>query len=118
MNFLLTLFLTFLLVLFAFVFFIKISPPVYRLEKKNVVNLLKLVVDGQATENDWEVFLGVPIVHNEQLESIRRRCQEISEREYIGGRVGVHTGSQGHLLTEKGIEEVREILTKLIEAEE
>jgi len=110
MNFLLTFGLTFLLILLAFVLFIKFSPPVYRLEKKNILTLLTLVVEGQATENDWEVFLGLPIRHNDQLEAIRLLCCDISEREYIGG--------SGYLLTKKGIEEVKQILTELAGAEE
>lgn len=105
MNFLLTLFLTFLFVLFTIIFFIKIAPPVYRLEKNNIVALLNLVIEGKATENDWEVFLGVPIRHNDELESVRLRCSEISEREYIGG--------SGYLLTKGGIEEVKIILAEL-----
>jgi len=110
MNFLLTLFLTFLFVLFAIVFFIKIAPPVYRLEKSNIVALLKLVVEGTATDNDWEVFLNIPIRHNDELEAIRMRCSEISEREYIGGSGSI---KPKHLLTEKGIEEVKIILAEL-----
>jgi hypothetical protein len=109
MNFLITLFLTFLIVLVVVIFFVRIGTPVYRLEKKNIIVLLTLVVEGQATENDWEVFLGVPIRHNEQLEGIRLTCQGISELEYIGGT--------GYLLTEKGIEEVKKILTELNEAD-
>lgn len=110
MNFLLTFALTFLLVLVAIVFFINIAPPVYRLEKKNVETLLRLVVEGQATENDWEVFLGIPIRHNDQLEDIRLRCGEISEREYIVG--------SGYLLTDKGIEEVKALLQELTGVDE
>ena len=111
MNFLLTLFLTFLFVLFAIIFFIKIAPPVYRLEKSNIVALLKLVVEGKATDNDWEVFLGVPIRHNDELEAVRMRCSEISEREYIGGSGSLKSK---HLLTQKGIEEVEIILAELM----
>lgn len=110
MSFLLTFILTFLLISLAFVLFIKFSPPVYRLEKKNLLILLTLVVEGQATENDWEVFLGLPIRHNDELEAVRLHCCDISEREYIGG--------SGCLLTKKGIEEVKQILTELAGAEE
>ncbi|MEH6469054.1 MAG: hypothetical protein V7725_05525 [Porticoccus sp.] len=106
MNFLLTLFFTFIFVALILVVFIRVGTPVYRLDKKNIVILLTLVVEGRATENDWQVFLGMPIRHNEQLEDVRRRCYEISEYEYIGGT--------GYLLTEKGIEEVNKLLTELI----
>lgn len=112
MNFLLTLLLTFIFVLFAIVFFIKIAPPVYRLEKTNIVALLNLVIEGKATDNDWEVFLGVPIRHNDELEAVRMQCAEISEREYTGGSGLIKSG---YLFTEKGIEEVKAILAELTE---
>lgn len=106
MNFVLTLFFTFIFVVLIFLVFIRVGTPVYRLDKQNLVTLLTLVVEGRATENDWQVFLGMPIRHNEQLEEVRRRCDELSEHEYIGGK--------GYLLTEIGIKEVSRILTDLI----
>lgn len=109
MGFLLTLFFTFVVVLIAVITFVRIGTPFYRLETKNIIILLTSVVEGWATENDWEVFLGVPIRHNEQLEVIRMQCHDISEREYIGG--------PGHLLTDKGIEEVKKILMELTGAD-
>jgi hypothetical protein len=89
--------------------FVKIGTPVYRLERKNLEVLLRLVVEGEATDNDWEVFLGVPIRHNDQLEAIRLHCRDISEREYLG--------IPGRLLTDKGIEEVKVLLNELTGAD-
>ncbi|TNE93784.1 hypothetical protein [Porticoccus sp.] len=105
MTFLLTLLLTFIVVLVAIVVFVRVGTPVYQLKKHNVETLLAMVVAGEATENDWQVFLGVPIRHNEQLEALRLACCEISEREYMGG--------SGPLLTAKGIDEVRQLLEQL-----
>ncbi len=105
MTFLLTLLMTFIVVLVAIVVFVRIGTPVYQLKKHNVETLLTLVVAGEATDNDWQVFLGVPIRHNEHLEALRLRCCEISEREYIGG--------SGPLLTAKGIDQVRQLLMEL-----
>lgn len=110
MTFLLTLLFTFGFILLTLLVFVKIGTPVYRLERKNLIVLLKLVIDGEATDNDWEVFLGVPIRHNDQLEDIRLRCCDISEREYLG--------SPGRLLTDKGIEEVKVLLTELVETDQ
>jgi|TARA_B110000503_G_C7073446_1_gene381832 hypothetical protein len=106
MNFLLTLFFTFIFLALIFLVFVRVGTPVYRLEKQNLVSLLTLVVEGRATENDWQVFLGMPIRHDEQLEAIRRCCDDINEYEYIGG--------SGYLLTEKGIEDVKQLLAGLI----
>ena len=105
MNFLLTLFFTFIFVALIFLVFVRVGTPVYRLDKQNLVTLLTLVVEGRATENDWQVFLGMPIGHNEQLEKVRRRCYDISEHEYIGG--------SDYLLTDKGIEDVSQLLAEL-----
>jgi len=103
-TFLLTLLMTFILVLVALLLFIRFGTPFYQLKKDNVVTLLTMVVDGQATENDWQVFLGVPIRHNDRLEAARLQCCEISNREYIGG---------SSLLTAKGIDEIRLLLAEL-----
>lgn len=105
MNFLLTLFFTFIFVLLILLVFMRVGTPVYRLEKKNLMALLTLMIEGHATENDWQVFLGMPIRHNDQLEDFRQRCLEINEREYIGG--------SGSLLTEAGIEELKQLLEEL-----
>ncbi len=105
MNFLLTLFATFIFVLLILLVFMRVGTPVYRLEKKNLKALLTLMIEGHATENDWQVFLGMPIRHNDQLEDFRQRCLEINEREYIGG--------SGCLLTEAGIEELKQLLEEL-----
>lgn len=108
MVFLVTLLLTLLIVAVVLLVFIKLGPPVYLLEKQNVVKFLTLVVEGRATENDWEVFVGVPIRHNPILENIRIRCCEISETEYLGG-------GRKFLLTEKGIADVKQLLDNLME---
>lgn len=110
MTFLLTLVMTFIFVLAAILVFVRIGTPIYLVKKRNLVTLFNMVLDGHATENDWQVFLGVPIRHNDRLEDIRRRCCELSEREYIGG--------DGVLFTEKGKEEIRQLLLELDGVEE
>ncbi|TNE75864.1 MAG: hypothetical protein EP334_09475 [Gammaproteobacteria bacterium] len=110
MTFLLTLLMTFIFVLVVILVFIRIGSPVYHLKKHNVETLLAMMVAGQATENDWDVFLGVPIRHNERLEAVRLQCCDINEREFIGG--------EGLLLTQKGIEEIRLLLAELEGEEE
>ncbi|WP_461481062.1 hypothetical protein [Porticoccus sp.] len=109
MTFLLTLLMTFILVLIALMVFMRFGTPYYQLKKHNVVTLLHMVVEGQASENDWQVFLGMPIRHNDRLEAVRVQCCEISDREYIGG---------SSLLTAKGIDEIRLLLAELEGEEE
>lgn len=110
MTFLLTLLMTFVLVSVALLVFVRFGTPFYQLKKHNVVTLLHMVVEGEATENDWQVFLGVPIRHNDRLEAVRLKCCEISDHEYIGGHRS--------LLTAKGIDEIRMLLAELEEEEE
>ncbi|MCV6604756.1 MAG: hypothetical protein OIF34_05595 [Porticoccaceae bacterium] len=105
MNYLITLILTLSLVAAALWLFARIGTPVYRIQRDNVVTLLQMVVDGTATESDWDVFLGVPIQHDGELEQVREHCAEISEREFIGG--------SGKLFTERGIAEITEVLESL-----
>lgn len=105
MNLLLTILLTFALVLVALVVFVRFGTPYYLLKEENLEALLTLVVEGRATDSDWQVFLGVPIRHNDRLEMIRQRCADIDQREYIGGT--------GFLLTRRGIDEVQQLLEEL-----
>jgi len=106
LNFFLTLTATFIFLLIFLLIFIRTGSPVYRLEKKNVVELLELVLDGSATNNDWEVFLGLPIRHNEVLETVRLRCQTINNNEQVDNST--------FLLTEKGVGEIKKLLIELL----
>lgn len=72
-----------LVVTICFVAFIWLGSPFYRLEPVNVRALLTLLLQGEATESDWDVFAGVPIRHNPQLEEIRHRCCEIVAQEAV-----------------------------------
>lgn len=105
MTFLLTLLLTFCLVLLALVLFWKFGSPVYRVKRENIIALLELVVSGQATESDWEVFCAVPIRDDPDLARIQQKCMEIAAREYLGGR--------GMLFTQAGTEEFYRLLESL-----
>ncbi len=109
MSFLLTLVATFIFVLIVVLIFLRTGPLVYRLEKENVVELLSLVLSGNATTNDWEVFLGLPIRHNAILENIRLRCQVINKVEGMD--------YPGDLLTEKGVKKIQKLLIELLETD-
>lgn len=81
--------------------------PSYRIQRSNVIALLELVLNGEATENDWRVFSCVPLGHDPELARIRQHCMEIEEREYLGAR------PPGFLFREQGLEELQEILDQL-----
>jgi len=104
MSYFLTLALTFVVVALALAIFVWVRVPVYRVERRNVVALLELVVAGRATASDWDVFAGIPIRHDPELETVRRRCLAIAEREYHGGQ---------RLFTSQGISQLTDILDEM-----
>ena len=85
MDYLVTLLATLLLVVLVLWVFIRIGTPVYRVERGNIIKLLRMVLAEQATESDWDVFIGVPIRHDPELERVREQCEDITEREFVGG---------------------------------
>lgn len=85
MNYVLTLALTLAVVLVAMWVFVRVGIPVYRLQRENIVSLLRLLVSGRATEQDWDVFVTIPIRHDPLLRDIQERCITIAQTEFTGG---------------------------------
>ena len=54
-------------------------PPAYYLEKKNVIKLLEIIIDGTSTSNDLDVFLCVPVRYDHSVEGARLHCKKINE---------------------------------------
>lgn len=80
----------------------RVKTPHYRVSAQQVRELLERVVVGQASSNDWAVFIAYQIRDNPQLEKIRRQCVEIDEREFR---------SHGdYILTQRGRDQVEAIL--------
>ena len=96
-NFLITVALSFAIILIALLVFHYIRPPVYRVEAINVKRLLESALSGRATTTDWDVFLSMPIRQDPELDQIRCKCAmlastEISERQ--GLLVFTNTGQK------------------------
>ncbi len=106
MTYLVTLLLTLGLVMVAMWVFVKVGTPVYRIDRNNVIALLELVLSGEATENDWHVFIDIPLRHNAELRDVQKRCKALAEREFTGLK-----GSR--LFTEKGLTELESLLQEL-----
>jgi uncharacterized membrane protein YqjE len=81
--------------------------PHYRLTRKNVANLFRLVLEAKATENDWRLFSALPLRHDPYLHNLREQCLEIEEREFT------RINQSGFLFTRKGLEEIQELLENL-----
>lgn len=84
-----------------------VKHPHYLMTKADVIALLQKVLVGQASENDWAIFLSSSFRHCPELEVIRDDCAAIDEREYLG-----QTRS-GYLFTDKGLEELKRILVRV-----
>lgn len=106
MTYVLTLISTLVVVLLVLLVFYKLGLPVYRLERINVIRLLELVIAKQATDDDWDIFIGLVIRHDPALDAIRQQCADIAEREMLGERRIVEFSARGYL-------ELQEILHEL-----
>ena len=84
-----------------------VKHPHYLMTKMDVIALLQKVLVGQASENDWAIFLSSSFRHCPELEVIRDDCVAIDEREYLG-----QTRS-GYLFTDRGLEELKRILVRV-----
>ena len=85
-NFLITLLLTFAIIILALLVFRYFAAPVYSVEPINVKRFLECLLNGQATAADWDVFTGMPIRQDQELDEIRCECAmlaplEITERD-------------------------------------
>ena len=106
MSYLVTLLLTLGVVLVAMWVFVKVGTPVYRLDRDNVIALLELVLSGKASENDWHVFIGIPLRHNRELHDVQKRCEQLTETEFTGN-------TDNKLFTAKGLAELESLLLEL-----
>ncbi len=84
-----------------------VKTPHYQPDREQVVRLLEWMLLGQASDNDWRVFCGYPLRHNEELERVRQLCVVIDEHHYIGDT------RAGHLLSQRGLQELEEVLSAL-----
>jgi hypothetical protein len=83
------------------------KTPHYLMTQADVIALLQKVLVGQASENEWAIFLSSSFRHCPALESIRDVCAEIDEKEYLG-----HSRS-GFLLSKSGLTQLRTVLQQI-----
>ena len=91
--------LTFLFILVVFAGVAALKRPVYRLTHDNLIKLFDLVLAGEASEDDWNVFVEMPIRYNDDLELVRLECAEIADND--GGIVPA-----GFLLSKPALEQL------------
>lgn len=84
-----------------------VKTPRYQMTKEDLIALLQKVLVGQASENDWAIFLSSSFRHCPELEPFRDACAAIDEKEYLG-----HTRA-GYLFSEKGLIQIKRILSQV-----
>lgn len=53
--------------------------PTYRPSRQDILALLQGVASNEANEDAWQLFLGMPILHDPDLEIIRQQCLVVDE---------------------------------------
>ncbi|MFC6671297.1 hypothetical protein [Marinobacterium aestuariivivens] len=53
--------------------------PTYRPSRTEVLDLLQGVLDGSTSRQRWDLFIGLPVHHDPELEKVRRRCLVLQE---------------------------------------
>lgn len=82
MEFIITLALSFVVILIALLVFQYIRPPVYRVEAINIKRLLESALNGHATTTDWDIFLTMPIRQDPELDQIRLKCAMLATTDF------------------------------------
>lgn len=106
MEFLITLGLSFGLIVLALLVYRFVGMPIYRVEAVNIQVLLESVLDNTATTADWDVFIGMRIHQSPELDEIRQQCAMLAETEM--------TERNGMVIfSDKGRTQLTEILARL-----
>jgi len=83
-----------------------VKIPHYQMSKQDVIQLFQKVLVGQASENEWAIFLSSSFRHFPDLERVRMECMLLDENEYLS--------TQGdYLLSEKGLIRLRQLLFRV-----
>lgn len=84
-----------------------VKTPHYLMSKQDVIRLFQQILVGQASENDWAIFLSSSFRHIPDLDLIRLECLTLDETEYLSSAPG------GYILTEAGLARLRQLLFRV-----
>ncbi|TCK05891.1 hypothetical protein [Marinobacterium mangrovicola] len=98
-----------LLVLVCFLSFGR--APTYRPSREEIRDILAGVLNRTTSVEAWDMFLGMPIIHDAELEQLRRRC--ISIHEGLDGEPAASGGMDGYLYDRAGRERIKQVLDEL-----
>ncbi|GGO86521.1 hypothetical protein GCM10011348_37530 [Marinobacterium nitratireducens] len=85
--------------------------PTYRPSRQEVLALLQGVLEGSTTRERWDLFIGLPMHHDPELEAIRLRCLTLQEGDDDEAAAG--EGLDGYLFDRDGRERMAAILADL-----
>jgi hypothetical protein len=85
--------------------------PTYRPSRAEVLTLLQGVLDGTTTRQRWDLFVGMPLRHDPELEEIRLRCLVLQEGDDDTPAAG--EGVDEHLFDRAGRSRLRVIVDDL-----
>lgn len=85
--------------------------PTYRPSRDQVVALLEGLLNGSATHSQWDLFIGMPIQHDEALEAVRVNCVILHEG--LDGSDPAREGIDGYIYDRAGREKIAKILEDL-----
>ena len=83
----------------------------YRPDRHKVEDLLKKVIEGEALPQTWDLYVGCPILHDPELDEIRRRCAALSEGD--GENPPYPSGIGRYIFNRDGRQQVELILKDL-----
>lgn len=87
------------------------KAPTYRPSREQIVSLLESVLEGTARQSHWDLFIGMPIQHDEALEAVRMQCVILHEG--LDGSDPAQEGLDGYIYDRAGRERIATILQNL-----
>ena len=87
------------------------KAPTYRPTREQIVTLLEGVLAGTARQSHWDLFIGMPIQHDEALEAVRVQC--VTLHEGLDGSDPAREGLDGYIYDRAGRERIARILQNL-----
>ncbi len=106
-DFFLVFFITFIVIAGVTIALIFGKAPLYQPDGDEVMTLLTRLIEQQLPDQEWHLFIGVPIPYDPEIEQIRLRCQQIAELYSMTPK------DNKVRLTQSGIIAVKHILNKL-----
>lgn len=80
-------------------------PPVYRPSREYVLNMIEGMISGEQDQDAWTLFVGLPIIHDPELEEIRLSCYELELDAESGGAVSF--GSARYRYNDQGMDRLK-----------